>query len=96
MGKFVEILDQGVRIVARSYSHCPQTSRMYYHPPINVEDQQNNNNGHLFFSGAGLTGFGGEVSGDGGASSSSSVQVRHCGPKTVGGVSPTEFILFSV
>ncbi|KAM2815465.1 hypothetical protein COP1_039825 [Malus domestica] len=31
--KLVEILDQGVRIVARSYSHCPQTSRMYYHPP---------------------------------------------------------------
>lgn len=35
MGKYVEILDAGVRIVARFHSHCPQTARMYYHPPSN-------------------------------------------------------------
>ena len=33
MGKFVEILDLGVRIAARFHSHCPQTARVYYHPP---------------------------------------------------------------
>ncbi|PON74246.1 hypothetical protein PanWU01x14_050780 [Parasponia andersonii] len=94
MGKFVEILDQGVRIAARFHSHCPQTSRMYYHPPINAEDNHHNHhgNGHLFFSGAGVTGFGsGDGNGDGGA-----VQLRYCGPKAVGGASPAEFILFSV
>ena len=90
MGKFVEILDQGVRIVARFHSHCPQTSRMYYHPP--TEDNQHHSNSHIFFSGAGFTGFGG---GDGG-SDGGSVQVRHCGPKVVRGASPAELILFSV
>ena len=35
MGKYVEILDLGVRMVARFHSHCPQTARMYYHPPSN-------------------------------------------------------------
>ncbi|KAL1833326.1 hypothetical protein DCAR_0103414 [Daucus carota subsp. sativus] len=33
MAKYMELLDAGVRIVARTYSHCPQTARMYYHPP---------------------------------------------------------------
>ncbi|KAK8614401.1 hypothetical protein V6N13_122759 [Hibiscus sabdariffa] len=35
MGKYTEILDAGVRIVARFHSHCPQTARLYYHPPAN-------------------------------------------------------------
>ena len=33
LGKYVEMLDQGVRIVARFHSNCPQTGRKYYHPP---------------------------------------------------------------
>ncbi|KAL6880082.1 hypothetical protein ACP4OV_011647 [Aristida adscensionis] len=33
MGKYAELLDMGVRIAARFHSHCPQTARMYYHPP---------------------------------------------------------------
>ncbi|TVU44550.1 hypothetical protein EJB05_03995, partial [Eragrostis curvula] len=28
-----EVLDAGVRIAIRSYTHCPQTARMYYKPP---------------------------------------------------------------
>lgn len=32
MGKYTEILD-AFRIVCRVHSHCPQTARMYYHPP---------------------------------------------------------------
>ncbi|MFS7916940.1 hypothetical protein Hanom_Chr03g00183231 [Helianthus anomalus] len=35
MGKYMEMLDLGVRMMARFHSHCPQTARMYYHPPSN-------------------------------------------------------------
>lgn len=43
MGKYVELLDAGIRIAARFNSHCPQTSRMYYHPPIpnKLDDHHN-------------------------------------------------------
>ncbi|KNA16485.1 hypothetical protein SOVF_088820 [Spinacia oleracea] len=33
MGKYTELIDIGVRIAARFHSHCPQTARLYYHPP---------------------------------------------------------------
>ncbi|XXG79456.1 hypothetical protein AAC387_Pa09g0514 [Persea americana] len=33
MRKFIEMLDAGVRIVARFHSHCPQTACLYYKPP---------------------------------------------------------------
>ncbi|KAL6565644.1 hypothetical protein OROHE_004699 [Orobanche hederae] len=38
MGKYLELLDAGVRIVCRFHSHCPQTARLYYHPPAGHED----------------------------------------------------------
>ncbi|KAL3537475.1 hypothetical protein ACH5RR_000841 [Cinchona calisaya] len=38
MGKYMELLDAGVRIVARFHSHCPQTARMYYHPPATEDN----------------------------------------------------------
>ncbi|KAL5743849.1 hypothetical protein ACOSQ2_026965 [Xanthoceras sorbifolium] len=38
MSKYLELLDAGVRIAARFHSHCPQTARLYYHPPSNHED----------------------------------------------------------
>ncbi|CAN1342303.1 hypothetical protein LINPERPRIM_LOCUS39424 [Linum perenne] len=37
MAKYMEILD-AFRIVARFHSHCPQTARMYYHPPASASD----------------------------------------------------------
>ncbi|KAE8734282.1 Detected protein of unknown function [Hibiscus syriacus] len=37
MGKYKELLDAGVRVAARFHSHCPQTGRLYYHPPPNSE-----------------------------------------------------------
>ncbi|RZC72101.1 hypothetical protein C5167_035308 [Papaver somniferum] len=40
MGKYVEMLDLGVRIAARFHSHCPHTARMYYHPPNHHVDLQ--------------------------------------------------------
>lgn len=44
MGKCVEMLDLGVRIVCRFHSHCPQTARMYYKPP--QTDGDGNGHGH--------------------------------------------------
>lgn len=42
MGKYVEMLDMGVRIAARFHSHCPQTARMYYKPPSKPEGEGSN------------------------------------------------------
>ncbi|KAG1347467.1 hypothetical protein COCNU_06G012960 [Cocos nucifera] len=42
MGKYVEVLDMGVRIAARFHSHCPQTARMYYKPPSTQESDAGN------------------------------------------------------
>ncbi|CAN0864766.1 hypothetical protein LINGRAHAP2_LOCUS9039 [Linum grandiflorum] len=39
MAKYTEILD-AFRIVARFHSHCPQTARMYYHPPADNHQNQ--------------------------------------------------------
>ncbi|CAA2967623.1 Hypothetical predicted protein [Olea europaea subsp. europaea] len=46
MGKYTEILDAGVRLVCRFHSHCPQTGRMYYHPPTVQPDAQNQRHPH--------------------------------------------------
>ncbi|CAN0890440.1 hypothetical protein LINGRAHAP2_LOCUS16431 [Linum grandiflorum] len=35
MRKYVEFLDATVRCAGRFYTHCPQTARLYYHPPSN-------------------------------------------------------------
>ncbi|CAN6567273.1 hypothetical protein EV1_039312 [Malus domestica] len=85
--KLVEILDQGVRIVARSYSHCPQTSRMYYHPPPpSHEDHQHGH--HNFHSGGATSSGGGDVV---------MAQMRFSGAKAaVAGSDTNEFIFFSV
>ncbi|KAK4379706.1 hypothetical protein RND71_001568 [Anisodus tanguticus] len=59
MGKYVELLDAGIRIVARFNSHCPQTSRMYYHPPTpsKLDEQQYSDDHHNYgLSRGGATG----------------------------------------
>lgn len=43
----MEIIDVGVRLVARFHSHCPQTARLYYHPPSSNSTTQQHNQ-HLF------------------------------------------------
>ncbi|GLJ13789.1 hypothetical protein SUGI_0220130 [Cryptomeria japonica] len=43
MSKYVEMLDLGVRIAARFHSHCPQTARLYYHPPNPNHNNYNDN-----------------------------------------------------
>ncbi|GAU38935.1 hypothetical protein TSUD_120010 [Trifolium subterraneum] len=45
MGKWVEIIDQGARIVARSYSNCPHTGRKFYHPPPHSDGDGNHCHG---------------------------------------------------
>ncbi|MCL7051747.1 hypothetical protein MKW94_008066 [Papaver nudicaule] len=83
MGKYIEILDLGVRIAARFHSHCPHTARMYYHPPnhatylhqqhqkdqVLLNDQASSSSNGVF----GLKAFG-----------------------VIGGVDTTEFILHSL
>ncbi|KAH6765891.1 hypothetical protein C2S52_016874 [Perilla frutescens var. hirtella] len=46
MGKYLELLDAGVRIACRFHSHCPQTARMYYHPPAGHEDSGHQRHQH--------------------------------------------------
>lgn len=53
MAKYMELLDAGVRIVARTYSHCPQTARMYYHPPADSHHHQESHHHGGFFGGSG-------------------------------------------
>ncbi|KAI3719608.1 hypothetical protein L6452_20510 [Arctium lappa] len=69
MGKYVEILD-AFRIACRVHSHCPQTARMYYHPPAD-------NHSH---AGDAKTGNGG---GGGGAAASSSTKMGFNNPSDV-------------
>ncbi|KAH7853762.1 hypothetical protein Vadar_006306 [Vaccinium darrowii] len=52
MGKYLEILDLGVRIAARFHSHCPHTARLYYHPPSNTDDHHDPHHTHGGDSGA--------------------------------------------
>lgn len=89
MGKFVEILDASVRIVARFHSHCPQTGRMYYHPPANSDDVHHSDHQELHLGGGAR---GGDVS---------SHRIARCGAEaatvaSVVGVESNEFILYSV
>jgi len=60
MGKNVELLDAGIRIAARFNPHCPQTSRMYYHPPTpsKLDEQQYSNDHNYDVSRGGATGGG--------------------------------------
>ncbi|KAF5736458.1 hypothetical protein HS088_TW14G00600 [Tripterygium wilfordii] len=45
MGKYVEMLDVGVRIATRIHSHCPPTARMYYHPPPSADSDNHQHHG---------------------------------------------------
>ncbi|CAK9187434.1 unnamed protein product [Ilex paraguariensis] len=84
MGKYLEILDVGVRIAARFHSHCPQTARLYYHPPANHDDNHQQQDGpHGGF-------FGGKAAGD------VSGRVGGFGSKKVMAVDTTDFILYSI
>ncbi|KAK6933832.1 hypothetical protein RJ641_036726 [Dillenia turbinata] len=81
MGKYMEMLDAGVRAAARFHSHCPQTARMYYHPPGNQDDKNHHNHSH-----GGVA----AVAGNGSALAGS------VGSKTFSGLDTTEIILCSV
>ncbi|CAI0402512.1 unnamed protein product [Linum tenue] len=59
MGKYIELLDVGARIVGRFYSHCPQTARMYYHPPSNADQYHQDHAGGISQSSSGVKSAGG-------------------------------------
>ncbi|XVE74208.1 hypothetical protein DITRI_Ditri11bG0180300 [Diplodiscus trichospermus] len=80
MGKYVEMLDAGVRIVARFHSHCPQTARMYYHPPANSDDHHH----------------GGGATSVVGCTRKVSPHEGFYGPKAAVGADVKELIMFSV
>lgn len=42
-GKYLELLDAGVRIAVRFHSHCPQTARLYYKPPTATASKSKGN-----------------------------------------------------
>ncbi|MCL7050543.1 hypothetical protein MKW94_012467 [Papaver nudicaule] len=84
MGKYIEMLDMGVRIAARFHSHCPHTARMYYHPPNHADlQQQHQKEAFIMAVAAAAGGTSSNNSGGGG-----------CGWKAFnGGVDTTEFII---
>ncbi|KAL3815099.1 hypothetical protein ACJIZ3_016367 [Penstemon smallii] len=51
MGKYLELLDSGIRIAYRFQSHCPQTARVYYHPPSADKDHCHHLDHHHHFRG---------------------------------------------
>ncbi|OWM67245.1 hypothetical protein CDL15_Pgr000697 [Punica granatum] len=62
MGKYVELLDVGVRLAARFHSHCPQTARLYYHPPSNSDDSLSQHSDFQHSSGGSKTAMSGSCS----------------------------------
>ncbi|XAR54378.1 hypothetical protein NMG60_11029475 [Bertholletia excelsa] len=81
MSKYMELLDAGVRMAARFHSHCPQTARLYYHPPANSKDHRDQVGASAVKAAAG------EVS----------TRLGSCGSWAVRGVDgATDFILYSV
>ncbi|KAJ9181089.1 hypothetical protein P3X46_009255 [Hevea brasiliensis] len=82
MGKYVELLDAGVRIAGRFYSHCPHTARMYYHPPSN-SNEHHRHDGH----------DGSSVSH---APIQYSTRISSCGAKAANVLDATDLILYSV
>ncbi|KAI3888367.1 hypothetical protein MKW92_006683 [Papaver armeniacum] len=89
MGKYVEMLDLGVRIAARFHSHCPHTARMYYHPPNHHVDLQQHQKEAIAEASSSSIMAG---AGAGGATTSNSS--TGCGVKAFsGGVDTTEFII---
>ncbi|KAL5556249.1 hypothetical protein UlMin_038485 [Ulmus minor] len=84
MGKFVELLDVGARIVARFHSNCPQTGRKYYHPPSAPEDH------HLCAQ------KGGNNGGDRPVSDPTGKVIGACGANEANGLDAVESIIFCV
>ncbi|KAM7512349.1 hypothetical protein LguiB_011224 [Lonicera macranthoides] len=83
MGRSMEMLDLGVRIVARFNSNCPITARKYYHPPadhqsLNISGKAN-----------------GDVSGWAGHSGSKIGSPRNAGSK-IGSPRKTDLIFSAI
>ncbi|KDP26056.1 hypothetical protein JCGZ_21089 [Jatropha curcas] len=90
MSKYMELLDTGVRIAGRFYSHCPHTARMYYHPPSGADDGHHQHQYHH-----GVAHNGGGVSHTPGQDSS---RISSCAAKAMAakGFDNTDLIFYSV
>ncbi|VVB06042.1 unnamed protein product [Arabis nemorensis] len=77
MGKYVEMLDAGVRIAARFHSHCPHTARLYYHPP----SDNHHHHGVADLIGGGVFGSGQDSTGLVGGLGSGTGTAANCGLK---------------
>ncbi|EOA23287.1 hypothetical protein CARUB_v10018323mg [Capsella rubella] len=74
MGKYTEMLDVGVRIAARFHSHCPQTARLYYHPPSDGHHQHGVKD---LIVGGGVLGSGQDSTGSGASGVGCGVKSSH-------------------
>ncbi|KAL8555362.1 hypothetical protein ACS0TY_003249 [Phlomoides rotata] len=83
MGKYAELLDLGVRMACRFHSHCPQTARMYYHPPA-AHDEATAGHQHQQNDG---------VSCGGGATWDAAARY---GSKSCARIDSTDFIIYTV
>ncbi|KAJ6700001.1 hypothetical protein OIU79_013111 [Salix purpurea] len=83
------LLDTGVRIAGRFYSHCPQTARLYYHPPTNSDDLHHHHHHHHQSHGH-----------NGGSESQSQTQdstrMGSCGAKAAKGFDTIDMVFYSV
>ncbi|XWS59121.1 hypothetical protein CRYUN_Cryun08bG0094900 [Craigia yunnanensis] len=87
MGKYMELLDAGVRIAARFHSHCPQTARLYYHPPPNHEAHHHHD--PSLGSGSGSTS-------QRQVQDPNPIPMPSCGAKAAKGLDFTDLIFYSV
>ncbi|KAL8542243.1 hypothetical protein ACS0TY_003200 [Phlomoides rotata] len=85
MSKYMELLDVGVRMACRFHSHCPQTARLYYHPPAGHDEATA---GHQHQQNDGVS--------CGGASWDAADLVGRHGPKNGTRIDTTDFILYTI
>ncbi|XP_019059336.1 PREDICTED: uncharacterized protein LOC109117091 [Tarenaya hassleriana] len=94
MGKYAELLDAGVRIVARFHSHCPQTARLYYHPPSDHHDSAGGAHSPPQDPTRAI-GLPPDSAGTNGVQRGSS-QMVHCGAKASYGYDTADFLFYAV
>ncbi|GMI77961.1 hypothetical protein HRI_001465400 [Hibiscus trionum] len=93
MGKYTVLLDAWIRVAARFHSHCPQTGRLYYHPPPNSDGHH-----HLDHGSADASGSLSDQKGQGQGQIQDPVPnpTATLGAKTSMGLDSTHFIFYSV
>ncbi|KAL4353065.1 hypothetical protein GQ457_06G024920 [Hibiscus cannabinus] len=76
MGKYMDLLDVGVRVIARFHSHCPQTAPLFYHPPTSTSSPNLRSHSHPDHR----VGGGGDGCSNSGSDSTSHCHTQHPKP----------------